>query len=303
MVSSTTQQVVATAPGSAEGYAVNVATLLGENLGSRLFRNVHELAHYVKQFERISGSYYSVRNSKANSSGDKTFIKYQCDRKDLHIFLTTENDTDCSLTNSARRTSKSAGMLHGATYEIHDINMVEAMHRCFKMELFSRGIGLWDAKRVSRMSATYLIWNREEANIRHFGMFVSWLGSMVQHTGPQEIQTTDTSIADYDQLPQTTLLNLDAPALQQTNSPKDLSHRGHTILLTLQARMRKELFKPFTLVSDGPWQCMTQGIILGPKSTLSTMKKADDDEHRRPLPWKFAIITCNDSSTNAMSMD
>ncbi|KAG5447636.1 hypothetical protein CSKR_200554 [Clonorchis sinensis] len=55
---------------------------------------------------------------------------------------------------------------------------------------------------------------------------------MVEHTGQQEIQpftfpppinqTTDTSIADYDQLSQATLLNLDAPALQQTEFPEGL---------------------------------------------------------------------------------
>ncbi|GAA43326.2 hypothetical protein CLF_112128 [Clonorchis sinensis] len=44
---------------------------------------VHELVRHVKQFERTSGSYYSVRTSKANSSGDKKFIKYRCHRKDF----------------------------------------------------------------------------------------------------------------------------------------------------------------------------------------------------------------------------
>ncbi|GAA52979.1 hypothetical protein CLF_109259 [Clonorchis sinensis] len=62
-------------------YAVNLATLFGESLDSRLLCNVHGLVHFVEQFERISGSYYSVRNSKADSSGSETFIKYQCHRK------------------------------------------------------------------------------------------------------------------------------------------------------------------------------------------------------------------------------
>ncbi|GAA43325.1 hypothetical protein CLF_112127 [Clonorchis sinensis] len=64
-----------------QGYAVNVVTSFGESLGSRLFHYVHELVHYIKQFERISWSYYSVQTSKANSSGDKTFIMYQCRRE------------------------------------------------------------------------------------------------------------------------------------------------------------------------------------------------------------------------------
>ncbi|GAA56677.1 hypothetical protein CLF_111355 [Clonorchis sinensis] len=52
---------------------MNVATLLGKNLGSRLFCNVRKLVHYVKQFEQISGLYNSVRGSKANSSVSRWF--------------------------------------------------------------------------------------------------------------------------------------------------------------------------------------------------------------------------------------
>ncbi|KER24210.1 hypothetical protein T265_08057 [Opisthorchis viverrini] len=43
-----------------------------------------------------------------------------------------------------------------------DTNMVKAMHRCLEMELLNGKIGLWEAIRVSRMSATYLIWNRQK---------------------------------------------------------------------------------------------------------------------------------------------
>ncbi|KER21010.1 hypothetical protein T265_15187 [Opisthorchis viverrini] len=81
VMASSSQSVVATAPVSAEGYTVDVTSLFASHLGSHLFSNVHELAHCIKQFERTSGSYYSVRNSKANSSGEKTFIKYPCHRK------------------------------------------------------------------------------------------------------------------------------------------------------------------------------------------------------------------------------
>ncbi|GAA51380.1 hypothetical protein CLF_106013 [Clonorchis sinensis] len=57
MASSTIQSVVSIALVSAEEYRVNVVTLFGENLGSRLYCNVHELVHYIKQFERKSGSF------------------------------------------------------------------------------------------------------------------------------------------------------------------------------------------------------------------------------------------------------
>ncbi|GAA54475.1 hypothetical protein CLF_103337 [Clonorchis sinensis] len=43
------------------------------------------------------------------------------------------------------------------------INMVGAMHRCLKMELLNGRTGLWEAIRVLRMSATYMIWNRQKA--------------------------------------------------------------------------------------------------------------------------------------------
>ncbi|GAA56250.1 hypothetical protein CLF_110368 [Clonorchis sinensis] len=81
MSSSTTQLVVAFAPVADEFYAGNIVTLFGENLSSRLFCSVRELEHHIKQFERVSGSYYSLQTSKANSSGGKKFIKYQCHRK------------------------------------------------------------------------------------------------------------------------------------------------------------------------------------------------------------------------------
>ncbi|KER26777.1 hypothetical protein T265_13940 [Opisthorchis viverrini] len=81
VMASSSQSLVAAAPVSAEGYTVDVTPLFASHLGSRVFGNVHELVHCIKQFERLSGWYYSVRNSKANSSGEKTFIKYQCHRK------------------------------------------------------------------------------------------------------------------------------------------------------------------------------------------------------------------------------
>ncbi|GAA52354.1 hypothetical protein CLF_107913 [Clonorchis sinensis] len=49
-----------------------------------------------------------------------------------------------------------------ANYGIHDTNIVEAMHRCLIIELLNGQIGLWEAIGVSRMSATYFIWNRQK---------------------------------------------------------------------------------------------------------------------------------------------
>ncbi|KAG5452208.1 hypothetical protein CSKR_201619 [Clonorchis sinensis] len=101
-----------------------------------------------------------------------------------------------------------------------------------------------------------------------YNMFVSWLGNVVEHTGQQEIQpftfpppinqTTNKSITNYEKLSQAILLNLDAPAFQQTEFPEGLVTSHADILLKLQARVGKELFQPPTLVSNGPWQCDKQ---------------------------------------------
>ncbi|GAA56552.1 hypothetical protein CLF_111091 [Clonorchis sinensis] len=73
---------------------------------------------------------------------------------------------------------------------------------------------------------------RQRFDHERFDMFALRFSNVVQNSGRQGIppftfpppinQTTDTSIADYDQLPQATLLNLDAPALYQTEFPEGL---------------------------------------------------------------------------------
>ncbi|KAG5442754.1 hypothetical protein CSKR_202632 [Clonorchis sinensis] len=103
---------------------------------------------------------------------------------------------------------------------------------------------------------------------------------MIQHAGPQEVQpfaflppinqTTGTSIADYDQLPQATVLNLDAPTLQQTEFPEGLVTSRAEYPAEI-ASSDEEVFQPSTLVGDGPWQCMTQSTILGRKSSMDQL--------------------------------
>ncbi|KAG5453715.1 hypothetical protein CSKR_201819 [Clonorchis sinensis] len=130
------------------------------------------------------------------------------------------------------------------------------------------------------MALNYVRALHQRFDNERFDMFVSWLVVMVQHTGQQEIQpftflpsinqTMDMSIADYDQLPQATLLNLDAPALQQTKIPEGLVTSRAEYPAEI-ASSDEEVFQPSTLVGDGPWQCMTQSTILGRKSSMDQL--------------------------------
>ena len=65
----------------ATGYTVDITPAFLEHMGNRNFENMHELAHYLRQFQNVTGSYYSIRTSKTGLDGLKKFIKYQCIRR------------------------------------------------------------------------------------------------------------------------------------------------------------------------------------------------------------------------------
>ena len=61
----------------AVGYTVDISTTFVEQMCNRLFINIHELVHYMPEFQNATGSYYSVRTSMTRSNGSKRFM-YQC---------------------------------------------------------------------------------------------------------------------------------------------------------------------------------------------------------------------------------